>query len=41
MNETVEKKGQSKGTKAAKAVGAIVLAGCLVASLGLNIYQAS
>lgn len=41
MNETVENKGQGKGTRAVKAVGAIVLAGCLVASLGLNIYQAS
>lgn len=41
MNETVESKSQGKGVKAAKALGAVVLAGCLVASLGLNIYQAS
>ena len=41
MNETVETKSAGKGAKAAKAVGAVVLAGCLVASLGLNIYQAS
>lgn len=41
MNETVENKVQGKGTKAAKAVGAIILTVCLVASLGLNIYQAS
>lgn len=41
MNETVEAKSREKGIGAAKAVGAVVLAGCLVASLGLNIYQAS
>ncbi|MDE6590611.1 MAG: transglutaminase-like domain-containing protein [Oscillospiraceae bacterium] len=41
MNETVETKGQGKGAAAAKAVWAVLLALCLVASLGLNIYQAS
>ena len=41
MNGTVETKSQGKGAKAAKAVGAVVLAGYLAASLGLNIYQMS
>lgn len=41
MNGTVETKSQGKGAKAVKAVGAVVLAGCLAASLGLNIYQMS
>ena len=39
--ETVETKKQGKGAAAAKAIGAVALAGCLVASLGLNIYQAA
>ena len=39
--EAVETKKEGKGAKAAKAVGAVVLAGCLAASLGLNIYQAA
>ncbi len=38
--ETMEAKAQGKGLKAAKAVGAGVLALCLVGSLGLNVYQA-
>lgn len=41
MNEAVETKSRGKGAAAVKAVGAVVLAGCLAASLGLNIYQAS
>ena len=40
MNEAVETKSRGKGAKAVKAAGAVVLAGCLAASLGLNIYQA-
>lgn len=40
MSEAVETKGRGKGSKAVKAVGAVVLAGCLAASLGLNIFQA-
>lgn len=39
--EAVETKEQGRGAKAAKAAAAAVLAVCLVASLGLNIYQAS
>ena len=39
--ETVEAKKQGKGAAAAKIIGAVALAGCLVASLGLNIYQAA
>lgn len=39
--ETVENKKPGKGAAAAKVIGALVLAGCLVASLGLNIYQAA
>lgn len=40
MNTEAESKQQGKGAKIAKSVAAVVLAGCLVASLGLNIYQA-
>ena len=40
MNTETESKRQGKGGKIAKAVGMTALAGCLVASLGLNIYQA-
>ena len=39
MKGTVETTSQGKGARAAKAVGAVVLAGYLAASLGLNIYQ--
>ena len=39
--EAVETKKQGNGARAAKVVGAVVLAGCLVASLGLNIHQAA
>ncbi len=38
--ETMENKGQGRGAKAVKAVGAGLLALCLVGSLGLNVYQA-
>lgn len=40
MNTEAESKQQSKGAKIAKSVAAAALAGCLVGSLGLNIYQA-
>ena len=39
MNTEAENK-QGKGAKIAKCVAAVALSGCLVASLGLNIYQA-
>lgn len=39
MNTEAENK-QGKGAKIAKWVAAVALSGCLVASLGLNIYQA-
>lgn len=39
MNDSQEKR--SKGLGAAKAAVSIALSGCLIASLGLNIYQAS
>ena len=39
--ETMENKAPGKGLRIAKGVGAGVLTLCLVASLGLNIYQAS
>lgn len=39
--ETVETRGRGRGKRAAKVIGAIALAGCLAASLGLNIYQAA
>lgn len=38
--ETMEHKAPGKGIKAAKGVGAGLLALCLVGSLGLNVYQA-
>lgn len=40
MSTEAENKQQGKGAKIAKAAAAAALAGCLVASLGLNIYQA-
>ena len=40
MNTETENTRQGKGGRIAKAVGLTALAGCLVASLGLNIYQA-
>ena len=39
--EAMETGKKNKGAVAAKVVGAVVLAGCLVTSLGLNIYQAT
>lgn len=40
MNTEAENKQQGKGAKIARSVAAVALAGCLVGSLGLNIYQA-
>jgi len=40
INETSEVKNTKKGGKAGKIIAGILLGGCLVASLGLNIYQA-